>query len=155
MVTRTPLDRPTPAMRARAIRALDKIASDPNSPHHARVRAARSLYRVEDDEDDDIKPSRPPTLVIMPASGRNPELEPLGIRWIEGAVWITYDDDSAQGIADRDRWIAEAEVKIARDFPPALPAPEPKRKLSPAERLKAYRARLKAAKLAALPAPAA
>jgi len=155
MTSRKQVGKPTARMKDTAWRTLHAIAGDDNAADHARVSAARALVRDERDDEPDIKPSRPPTLVIMPASGRNPELEPLGIRWLPGACWITFDADSPQGLADKDRWIAEAEAKVAADFPPALPAPERKPKLTEAERLRAYRARIKAAKLAALPAPAA
>jgi hypothetical protein len=153
------ISRPTKAMRDAGYRALHAIVADPDAGDTARVSAARALIRDDPEqkaaEDAAAIASRGPRAVLcLPDNGRSPPgVDPLGINRGDGAITIIYDGNTPEGLADRDRWLAEIEAEREAEFPTKTPLmlapPIAKPKLTEAERKRAYRARLKAAKAAA------
>jgi hypothetical protein len=147
------ITRPTKAMRADAYRALHAIAIDPESGDSARTSAARALIRDDPqqkaaDNAAAKAAAGPPGVLCLPDNGR--DNSPLGITWGEGSIMIIYDGGSVQGLADRDRWLAEVRTKIEAEYPTEAPPLQAARvvkpKLTAAERKRIYRAKVKAAK---------
>jgi hypothetical protein len=61
-----------PAIQRRAVRRLDAIANDPNSPVHSATTAARTLLaRANREPDDDGRPENRPPLILLPANDRD------------------------------------------------------------------------------------
>jgi hypothetical protein len=134
MPRRKLLDKPTPNMRDKAILALAAVVDDPNSPTHARVTAARAIYGPPEREEDPAERTSPPVLMCLPSNGRDRGLEKIGLTWNGATADIRYLS-TPEGIADRDRWIAEYHARVAKDWPdePLVPirARQPAKLLAP------------------------
>jgi hypothetical protein len=107
-------DKPTKGMKDRAIRALDAVVRDPLAPTHAKVTAARTLFGKPDEDNTPPEEMAPPTIIWLPAQGRNPGLERLGFHGDNPQQSIVFFDSKTQaGLDDRDRWMAEHAARVA------------------------------------------
>jgi hypothetical protein len=106
-------DKPTKAMKDRAIRALDAVVRDPLAPTHAKVSAARTLFGKQDEDNTPPEELPPPTIVWLPVQGRNPGLEKLGFNGNPQQSVVFYDSKTAAGLDDLERWRAEHAARCA------------------------------------------
>jgi hypothetical protein len=140
------IKKPTKRMRSTAWRTLAAIADDPDAGSTARVNAARRLVQDDDEEAEAAEAAAvaydgPRFLMIFPDNTRDPGLARLGIS--EDRTRILYDPSTPEGLAALEKWIAEVEAEAPQA--PVEKAPP----MTSAQRCVRYRARLKAAKLAA------
>jgi hypothetical protein len=113
MPRRKLLAKPTPKMRDKAILALAEVVADPGAPVHARVSAAKTLYGKPDEDNTPPEELPSPTVIWLPAQGRNPELEKLGFNGNPQQSVVFFDSKTEAGLADRDRWMAEHSARVA------------------------------------------
>jgi hypothetical protein len=79
-----------PAIQRRAVRQLDRIANDPNSPVHSAPTAARTLLaRAKTEADDDGRPKNRPPLVLLPDNHRDPGITAATRKRILAGEFIT------------------------------------------------------------------
>jgi hypothetical protein len=147
-VARRKLDRPTRAMKDAALRTLHGVVTNPRSPTYAKVNAAKALIQGDRDEGDELQEDRgPPPVLILPDNGRDPALTRLGITRSEGVITIIYDGKSEAGVADLARWRAEVDAEIQAAHPALLLPPDRPKPLTPAERQRRRRERLRTEKV--------
>ena len=150
------LRKPTKTMRADAWRALHSLAVDPESGDSARVSAARALIAGDPElakkEAAEKEASRWPKPCLMLPDNSRDGADACGLTETDYAFTIIFDESTPEGIADYARWRAEVAAKNLANSPKPPPlllaAPKPRKRLTGAERSRAWRARQKAARAA-------
>jgi hypothetical protein len=107
---RTPAHQVNRRQKALAIKALTSIVESPDAAEYVRARAAAALLNNgKDAPDSDVpmrEPDAPGAIIILPDNGRDRRVVRLGPERV-GQSFI-YDSRTPEGIADMERWKAEA-----------------------------------------------
>jgi hypothetical protein len=118
-----------PAIQRRAVRQLDRIANDPNSPVHSATTAARTLLaRANREPDDDGRPENRPPLVLLPDNHRDPGITAATRKRILAGEFITviplYNDGEPDYEAKNAELIAAITATLDLAYPEAVRDPD-------------------------------
>ena len=111
-----------PAIQRRAVRRLDAIANDPNSPVHSATTAARTLLaRANREPDDDGRPENRPPLILLPANDRDRAIDDTTRKRIRAGDFITviplYNDREPGYEAKNEELVAAITATLDAAYP--------------------------------------
>lgn len=112
-----------PAVQRRAVRRLDAIANDQNSPVHSATTAARTLLAraKHDKDDDDGRPETRPPLILLPDNDRDRAISDASrARILAGespTVVLLYNDREPDFEAKNEELIAAARATLDLAYP--------------------------------------